>query len=122
MSKEYIERNALLDDLRQSRHELKYVYNSLKHESEKMICAAELNTFLEIMLRIKDTPAADVVEVKHGEWISDDGDVLFHCSECEAQISTSWDYESDWGYCPNCGAKMDGERKDLKGERNGDKH
>ena len=63
MSKEYIERNALLDDLRQSRHELMYVYNSLKHESEKMTCAAELNTFLEIMLRIKDTPAADVAEV-----------------------------------------------------------
>ena len=63
MSKEYIERNALLDDLRQSRHELMYVYNSLKHESEKMICAAELNTFLEIMLRIKDTSAADVAEV-----------------------------------------------------------
>ena len=63
MSKEYIERNALLDDLRQSRHELMYVYNSLKDESEKMMCAAELNTFLEIILRIKDTPAADVVEV-----------------------------------------------------------
>lgn len=76
----------------------------------------------EAVMGVRRIPAADVVEVKHGEWISDDADILFHCSECETQVSTSWDYESDWGYCPNCGARMDGERKDLKGERNGDKH
>ena len=28
-----------------------------------------------------------------GRWISDESDVLFHCSECETQISTSWDYD-----------------------------
>ena len=51
----------------------------------------------------------DAVPVVHGRWISDEGDVLFHCSECETQISTSWDYDDlQWDYCPNCGAKMDG--------------
>lgn len=51
--------------------------------------------------------AADIVLRVHGRWISDESDVLFHCSLCETQISTSWDYDDlHWNYCPNCGAKM----------------
>ena len=47
-----------------------------------------------------------------GRWISDEGDVLFHCSECETQISTSWDYDDlNWNYCPNCGARMNGKEQ-----------
>lgn len=63
---------------------------------------------------IKDAPAADVVEVVHGEWISVESDVIFKCSICDAEVSTSWDYEDDdmFKYCPCCGAKMDGERKE----------
>jgi hypothetical protein len=49
------------------------------------------------------------VEVVHGHWVSDKADILFHCSVCETQISTDWDYDDlAWNYCPNCGAKMDG--------------
>lgn len=59
---------------------------------------------------------ADVAEVVHAEWkpLEVDGDIWFYCSECEAEISTSWDYENDdmWAYCPVCGAKMDGKDKD----------
>lgn len=59
--------------------------------------------------KIKPIPAADVAPVRHGRWISNEGDVLFHCSECETQISTSWDYDDlQWCYCTNCGARMDG--------------
>ena len=45
-----------------------------------------------------------------GEWVSVEGDVIFKCSICDAEISTSWDYENDdmWGFCPCCGAKMKG--------------
>ena len=54
-----------------------------------------------------------LIEQKHGHWVSDKTDILFHCSECETQISTNWDYDDlQWNYCPNCGAKMDGEMKD----------
>lgn len=55
-------------------------------------------------------PAADVVEVRHGEWIPVEGDVIWKCSICDAEISTSWDYENEdmFKYCPCCGAKMDG--------------
>ena len=64
----------------------------------------------DIFDAIENAPTMDAVEVVHGQWISDEGDVLFHCSECETQISTSWDYDDlQWNYCPNCGAKMDGD-------------
>ena len=47
---------------------------------------------------------------KQSEWVSVEGDVIFKCSICDAEISTSWDYENDdmWDYCPRCGAKMKG--------------
>ena len=59
---------------------------------------------------LKEIKPVDAVEVVHGRWVSDEGDVLFHCSKCETQISTDWDYDDlTWDYCPNCGAKMDGD-------------
>ena len=56
---------------------------------------------------------ADVVEVRHGEWLSVESDVRFKCSVCDAEVSTSWDYEDTdmFKYCPCCGAKMDGEER-----------
>ena len=64
-------------------------------------------------------PFADVEEVKHAEWRSVVGDVIFACSNCDAEVSTSWDYENDgmFDYCPCCGAKMDGTPKERGGEK-----
>ena len=56
-------------------------------------------------------PAADVVPVKHGHWISeyDCGYITPHCSECgETALTkeeTSYDYVYS-SYCPHCGAKL----------------
>lgn len=62
-----------------------------------------------ILQVVKEQPTVDAVPVVHGWWVSDEGDVLFHCSECETQVSTSWDYDDlHWNFCPNCGARMDG--------------
>ena len=59
---------------------------------------------------LAETTTVDAVEVVHGYWVSDKADILFHCSVCETQISTDWDYDDlSWNYCPNCGAKMDGD-------------
>lgn len=64
---------------------------------------------------LKEAPAADVQEVKHGEWIKmynnpDDGN--YYCSECHngIDVATGKVTPIDRGllYCPNCGAKMDG--------------
>ena len=56
---------------------------------------------------IKDMPSADVVEVRHAKDIGYEDsygwkDVCSLCG-CEFRVSKSANY------CPNCGAKMDGE-------------
>ncbi len=57
----------------------------------------------------------DAVEVVHGEWaIFEDGwnsEVIYECSVCkEAFVTLDGEpMEKLWNYCPNCGAKMDGD-------------
>jgi len=57
---------------------------------------------------IEQLPAVDAVEVRHGEWIIDETFGSFACSICGSWHSGGFD---SWRspYCPNCGAKMDGE-------------
>ena len=50
---------------------------------------------------IKSVPSADVAPVVHGLWKWSEGG---QCSECGFHNS-NFGYD----YCPNCGAKMDGE-------------
>ena len=57
--------------------------------------------------------AAEVASVTHGWWIlkihdedDDGGYPLYHCSSCDHPRPHKRD-----NYCPNCGAKMDGERE-----------
>ena len=60
---------------------------------------------------INGIPAADVAPVRHGRWEtnSDRPDSLI-CSICKCGFDM-WKHDQH-NYCPNCGAKMDGERKD----------
>lgn len=74
---------------------------------------------------VDDVLAADVVPVRHGRWISDGAGKRFgtvvrldkdgcpvctcHCSECGEWLTASDEYPVIGRYCPNCGAKMDGE-------------
>lgn len=88
MPKEYIEREKLMAEL-QKKVELSH--NAMRAVTEE--------DFEDI---INDMPAADVVEVKHGQWIDGKCGHYKICSECN-QIA---DFYFD--YCPNCGAKMDG--------------
>ena len=58
-------------------------------------------------------PAADVVPVKHGHWISlDDYFEDAQCSECGDALvigdCSFNDFCECYKFCPNCGAKMDG--------------
>lgn len=86
----------------------------------------------DVQFGIDKIPAADVVEVRHGEWVEDGyNDIPCVCSCCgaEAQYTSTFEetFDYDWeenlvpcGYeeireyirtpfCPNCGAKMDGD-------------
>ena len=61
-------------------------------------------------------PTADVVEVKHGEWyLHPDGSGT--CSNCNRIQKSVWDFDNIQNYCPNCGAKMDGERRENENNR-----
>lgn len=67
---------------------------------------------------IERVPAADVVEVKHGEWTKDDSDGCF-CSFCGWYTDYDYDYvtnnglgNDDFIYCSHCGARMDGGAND----------
>ena len=53
--------------------------------------------------------SADVVQVRHARWERYSG-ITIRCSWCEHVIH-DWRL-SESKYCPNCGAKMDGERKE----------
>lgn len=71
-----------------------------------------INSVLE---KVREFPAADVVEVRHGRWrwVAYDADPKignWHCTYCN-RIPKSFQKED---FCPNCGAKMDVEdaRKD----------
>ena len=51
-------------------------------------------------------PTADVAEVKHGKWYRHKEDCLYNkCSVC------LYDHCREDNYCPNCGAKMDGDKR-----------
>lgn len=68
---------------------------------------------------VRDFPAADVAPVVHGKNITEmHPSDEFVCSECGIDITDfcRYDpeedatYEYEFKYCPNCGAKMDGEQ------------
>lgn len=61
---------------------------------------------------VASPPAANVAPVVHGRWEHLGGDE-WCCSACGFVIATegSWDKPAK-KYCEDCGAKMDGERKD----------
>ena len=66
-------------------------------------------------LMVQPLEIVDALEVVHGEWgeiYNCHGERLwgYRCSQCEA------DNSKKSNYCPNCGAKMDVERKDNEKE------
>ena len=97
MPKEYIEREALIENLNKFAPEH---YNAL------------------INMLIQKQPAADVAEVKHGEWRDKDWSGIavkgyMACSQCNVMIPRCEGTQYCLNYlyfCPKCGAKMD--RKD----------
>ena len=51
----------------------------------------------------------EVAPVRHGRWIEQQKytfGVMYDCSICDNRIL---DNGHSWNYCPNCGAKMDGD-------------
>ena len=68
---------------------------------EEIFDGEDLQDFIRAM------PTADVVEVRHGHWGFDG--FGWTCSECDEYAILGIE---KLNYCPNCGAKMDGEMSD----------
>jgi NADH pyrophosphatase NudC (nudix superfamily) len=64
----------------------------------------EMWHYTGIRAMIDVAPTVETVVVVHGRWITD-GDGVTYCGKCR-HID---DYASVHNYCPNCGAKMDGD-------------
>lgn len=102
---EYIEREKAIDEIDKWLDSVGYV-----------TVGKGLTSYGELIGCLEDTPAADVVEVRHGEWVMRGG--RFRCSECDGKALMQ-DVGGTGGFshefeqvksdiCPHCGAKMDG--------------
>ena len=56
---------------------------------------------------LMEIESADVAPVRHGHWIDDAG--ALRCSECGVSFPDLHPLYENAAYCPNCGARMDGE-------------
>ena len=71
-----------------------------------------INSVLE---KLREFPAVDVVEVRHGQWIQPhwkNSNYCCNCSECGGEAmhrDYQWDKKGIYPICPHCGAKMDKE-------------
>lgn len=92
----------------------------LQRIGEKLNVLRSCNDFKEAwgmkyaMVMIQNAPAVDAVEVVHGKWIEKEGlfcETFYRCSACEEDIVLLDGEPMDnwYNYCPNCGARMDGE-------------
>ena len=80
--KEYIEREALVEQLKKEECDCEWLWT--------ILCV----------------PAADVEPVRHGHWI-ETAHKGYKCSLCNC-LSSLFDENLKSEYCPWCGAKMDG--------------
>ena len=108
MAKEYIEREATIELLRS--------IGSRDYRREK----GTIQEAIKMVSFSEYTPAADVVEVRHGKWIhseieDDDYGRIFHkwtCSVCGYSVAHNPTGEN---YCPHCGAKMGADTQEREG-------
>ena len=56
-----------------------------------------------------DLPTADVQPVKHGRWENTSTPNQLKCSNCEIIHFIAQYPHGEINYCPNCGARMDGD-------------
>ena len=93
---EYIDRGDLIEKIKTVLSQRKFAENTTSYF-----------VFEVLTVILKGVPTADVVEVKHGEWIDKKffGVNIMVCSICECMCEVA--RFENFGYCPNCGAKMD---------------
>ena len=97
---EYIEREALLEALKEFR-----LNETMSKHLTREDCETARNAVERAQMVIERIPAADVAPVRHGRWVTH---YRSGTTVAEGYVSTCCDMwnnrKSD--YCPNCGAIM----------------
>jgi hypothetical protein len=86
-------------------------WRELPYSTQEVVC--KYGRFLKQM--IQQLPTVDTVSVMHGHWTSKDiinrkagyGQRYYYHEECKGNACQL--FECPYDYCPNCGAKMDGD-------------
>ena len=110
MTNDLISKRSVLDALQAER----ILHRHAFHKDTASLAQHE-EEFSDCMRVVWDVPFVDAEPVRHGRWIDDCTNII--CSECKAEYSDeivfmNSDCETaDLSYCPNCGAKMDGEKE-----------
>ena len=74
-----------------------------------------INVLTEVRDKVRALPTVEAEPVRHGKWwrypleqlgFPEHVYMMRQCSECKKV------FDQKWNYCPNCGAKMDKERKE----------
>lgn len=95
---EYIEREALLSELAKG--------TIITDDGYGMGIMAGMDF---AMKKVAEVPAADVAPVVHGRWEFDKVEMEVYCSVCGHNAPIGMSSYIRHKYCPNCGARMDGE-------------
>lgn len=97
---EYISREAIVKEIKEE----------IKACDVKFVEDIQIKKGLKIALKdIKAAKVADVQLVKHGRWIIKGQEI--YCSECDTESSyNSFGASQFTRFCPNCGARMDGDK------------
>ena len=98
-----IDANDALEKLNQANQTIGVIMGDIAVDGCNAVSIKAVMRFIE---RCKTVDAAEVV---HGRWVNNGipESVLRGCSVCGFTCGAP-----TFNYCPNCGAKMDGERKD----------
>lgn len=105
MAKAYIDTEELLTTLED------YIeYDTFDMYQEEPLINMSFEQLEDIVTSL---PTADVVEVVHGEWVDDTGQLdsvkQYKCSNCGKKPIVNMNWVTILSnYCPDCGTKMDG--------------
>ena len=99
---EFIRRAEAVNFLREEAHS--YTVSQFATSGECWVA----RTVLQLAAAtIADMPTLDVAPVRHGRWVHL-GPNYYECTSCKETTSI---FSGTKKYCPNCGAKMNGEER-----------
>ena len=120
MAKEYIERSIAITvaDYAADEHPYKQVGEPETYSDYNLGWNDACDYIRE---KLENAQAADVAPVVHAYWddsgryrFERDGSLAIPCSNCGCALKEDEYKKYIWSYCPNCGAKMDGEYADQR--------